>query len=118
MARIVGYADAELDPIDFSIAPHKATKKVLARTGMSLGQMDYFEYNEAFSSVCLASMKLLDIGEDKVNVHGGAVAMGHPLGMSGARILQSLLTVLKLRGGKYGLAGICNGGGGSTTMIV
>ena len=85
---------------------------------MNIGQIDWFEYNEAFSSVCIANMKLLDIADSKVNVHGGAVAMGHPIGMSGARILQSLLTVLKVRGGKYGLAGICNGGGGSTAMIV
>ena len=85
---------------------------------MSIGQIDYFEYNEAFSVVCLANMKLLDIGGDKVNVHGGAVAMGHPIGASGARIVQSLLTVLRLNGGKYGLAGICNGGGGSTAMVV
>lgn len=118
MARIVNYADAELDPVDFSIAPHKSTKKVLQRAGMSIGQMDYFEFNEAFSSVCLANMKLLDISEDKVNVHGGAVAMGHPIGMSGARILQSLLTVMRHRGGKHGLVSICNGGGGSTAMIV
>lgn len=118
MARIVSYADAELDPIDFSIAPHKATNKVLSRAGLSLGQIDWFEYNEAFSVVCLANMKLLDIPSDKVNVHGGAVAMGHPIGVSGARIIQSLLTVLRLRGGKYGLAGICNGGGGSTAMII
>ena len=85
---------------------------------MSIGQIDWFEYNEAFSSVCIANMKLLDISDSKVNVHGGAVAMGHPIGMSGARILQSLLTVLKVRGGKYGLAGVCNGGGGATAMIV
>ena len=91
MARIVSYADAELDPVDFSIAPHKATKKVLERAGMSLGQIDYFEYNEAFSVVCLANMKLLDISADKVNVNGGAVAMGHPIGMSGARIIQSTI---------------------------
>lgn len=118
LARIVDYADAELDPIDFSIAPHKATKKVLARAGLSLGQIDFFEFNEAFSAVCLANMKLLDIGDERLNVHGGAVAMGHPIGMSGARIVQSLLTVLKARGGKYGLAAICNGGGGSTAMII
>ena len=118
LARIVSYSDAELDPIDFSIAPHKATKKVLSRAGMSIGQIDWFEYNEAFSSVCLANMKLLDISDAKVNVHGGAVAMGHPIGMSAARILQSLMTVMKSRGGKYGLAGVCNGGGGATAMVI
>ena len=114
----MGWADAEIEPVDFSISPHYATKKVLARAGLSIGQIDYFEYNEAFSVVCLANMKLLDIGGDKVNVHGGAVSMGHPIGASGARIVQSLLTVLRHRGGKYGLAGICNGGGGSTAVVV
>lgn len=114
----MAYADAELDPIDFSIAPQKAVKKVLARAGLSIGQIDLFEFNEAFAVVCLANMKLLDIGDDKVNLHGGAVAMGHPIGVSGARLIQSLLTLFKARGEKYGLAGICNGGGGSTSMII
>jgi acetyl-CoA C-acetyltransferase len=118
LARIVSYADAEIEPVDFAIAPHYSTKKALARAGLSIGNIDYFEFNEAFSVVCLANMKLLDITEDKVNVHGGAVAMGHPIGMSGARIVQRLLTVFKQRGGKYGLAAICNGGGGSTAMII
>ncbi len=118
LARIVDYADAELDPIDFSIAPHKATKKVLAQSGLSIGQIDFFEFNEAFSVVALANMKLLDLTEEKVNVHGGAVSMGHPVGMSGSRILQSLLTIFKSRGGKYGLAAICNGGGGASAMIL
>lgn len=118
LARIVGYADAEIEPIDFSIAPNYSTKKVLAKTGLSIGQIDYFEYNEAFSVVCLANRALLDIPDEKINVHGGAVAMGHPIGSSGARIVQSLLTVFKQRGGKYGLAAICNGGGGSTAMVI
>lgn len=118
MARIVNYADAEIEPVDFSIAPQYSTKKVLSKAGLKISDIDYFEYNEAFSVVALANMKLLDIGEDRVNVHGGAVAMGHPIGMSGARIIQSLLTVMKNKGGKYGLAAICNGGGGSTAMII
>lgn len=90
----------------------------MARTGLNINQIDYFEYNEAFSVVCIANRALLDIPAEKINVHGGAVAMGHPIGASGARIVQSLLTVFKARGGKYGLAGICNGGGGSTAMII
>lgn len=85
---------------------------------MTIGNIDYFEFNEAFSVVPIVNMKLLDIGEDKVNVHGGAVAMGHPIGCSGARIVQSLMTVLKQKKGKYGLAAICNGGGGSSAMII
>ena len=118
LARIVNYADAEIEPVDFSIAPQYSTKKVLSKAGMKVSDIDYFEFNEAFSVVALANMKLLDIGEEKINVHGGAVAMGHPIGMSGARLVQSLLTVMRNRGGKYGLAAICNGGGGSTAMII
>ncbi len=114
----MNYADAEIEPVDFSIAPQYSTKKVLQKAGLKISDIDYFEFNEAFSVVALANMKLLDIGEDQVNIHGGAVAMGHPIGMSGARIIQSLLTVMKNRGGKYGLAAICNGGGGSTAMII
>lgn len=90
----------------------------MSKAGLKISDIDYFEYNEAFAVVALANMKLLDIGEDRVNVHGGAVAMGHPIGMSGARLIQSLLTTMKHRGGKYGLAAICNGGGGSTAMII
>ena len=85
---------------------------------MKTENIDFFEFNEAFSVVALANMKLLDISVDKVNVNGGAVAMGHPIGMSGARILRALLTAFKNNGGKYGLAGICNGGGGSTAMVI
>jgi len=118
LARIVSYADAEIEPVDFAIAPHYSTKKVLARAGLTIGNIDYFEFNEAFSVVLLANQKLLDIGDEKVNVYGGAVAMGHPIGMSGARLIQSLLTTFKHKGGKYGLAAICNGGGGSTAMII
>lgn len=118
LARIIGYADAEIEPVDFSIAPNYSTKKALARTGLSIGQIDFFEFNEAFSVVCLANRALLDIPDEKINVHGGAVAMGHPIGMSGARIVQSLLTTFKHRGGKYGLAAICNGGGGSTALVI
>lgn len=85
---------------------------------MKVNQIDYFEFNEAFSVTVLANMKLLDIGLDKVNLNGGAVALGHPIGMSGARIIMSLLNVLKEKKGKYGIAGICNGGGGATSIIV
>lgn len=90
----------------------------MQRAGLSISDIDYFEFNEAFSVVPLVNMKLLDIAQEKVNVYGGAVAMGHPIGCSGARIVQSLITVLKHKKGKYGLAAICNGGGGSTAMII
>lgn len=118
LAKIVAYADAEIEPVDFSIAPHYATKNVLTKAGLKIENIDYFEYNEAFSVVVLANSKLLDISPEKVNIFGGAVALGHPIGMSGARIVQSLLSAFRKKGGKYGLAGICNGGGGSTTMII
>ncbi|MCL4123049.1 UNVERIFIED_CONTAM: hypothetical protein GTU68_000189 [Idotea baltica] len=118
LGRIVNYADHELEPIDFSIAPHYAAKKVVQKAGLKLENIDLFEFNEAFSVVALANMKLLDISNEKTNIYGGAVALGHPIGASGARILQTVLTGLKNKGGKYGLAGICNGGGGSTAVIV
>lgn len=118
LARIVGSADAEIEPVDFSIAPNYSTKKVLEKTGLTIGAIDFFEFNEAFSVVCIANQSLLEIPSNKLNVHGGAVAMGHPIGMSGARLILSLLTTFKHKKGKYGLASICNGGGGSTAMII
>lgn len=118
LAKIVAYADAEIEPIDFSIAPNYSTKKVLAKAGLGIESIDYFEFNEAFSVVSLANMKLLDISDQKVNIFGGAVALGHPIGMSGARIIQSLLSAFRTKGGKYGLAAICNGGGGSSAIII
>ena len=118
LARIVSYADHELEPIDFSIAPNYAARKAIEKSGLKIENIDFFEFNEAFSVVALANMKLLDISPEKVNVNGGAVALGHPIGMSGARLLRALLTAFKKNGGKYGLAGICNGGGGSTSMII
>lgn len=118
LGRIISYADAEVDPIDFCIAPHYASKKALMYSGLQLQNIDYFEYNEAFAATILANLKLMDIPLDRVNVNGGAVALGHPIGMSGARIILSLLTVLHQNKGRYGLAGICNGGGGASSIIV
>lgn len=118
LAKIINYADVEIEPIDFSIAPHYSTKKVLKKAGLAIEEIDHFEFNEAFSVVCLANMKLLDISDKKTNIYGGAVALGHPIGASGARIVQSLLTAFRNKGGKYGLAAICNGGGGSTAIII
>lgn len=85
---------------------------------MNVSNVDYHEINEAFSTVPLANMKLLDINPDKVNVHGGAVALGHPLGMSGARIILSLINVLKTKNGTIGMASICNGGGGASAIMI
>jgi acetyl-CoA C-acetyltransferase len=90
----------------------------LTKTKLSLKDIDYHEINEAFAAVVLANIKLLDLDPSKVNVHGGAVALGHPLGMSGARLIISLLNVLRTKNGRYGMASICNGGGGASAMII
>lgn len=118
IGRIVAYADAEQEPLWFTTTPVLATKKVLEKAGLSIGDIDYFEVNEAFSVVALAYIKMLGVDPSKVNVWGGAVAIGHPLGASGARILTTLIHVLQERKGRYGLATICNGGGGATALIV
>ncbi|MCE7060907.1 acetyl-CoA C-acyltransferase [Dyadobacter sp. CY343] len=118
VARIVAYADAEQDPAWFTTTPVLATKKVLKKAGLAISDIDYFEVNEAFAVVALAYIKMLDLDIDRVNVFGGAVSLGHPLGASGARIITTLLSVLKQRNGRYGLAAICNGGGGASAVIV
>lgn len=116
LARIVAFADASVDPIDFPIAPAFAIPKVLKAAGISKDQVDMWEINEAFSAVVLANIKMLDIDPAKVNIHGGAVSVGHPLGMSGARIVNTM--ALHLQPGQYGLAAICNGGGGASALLV
>ncbi|KAL5365761.1 acetyl-CoA acetyltransferase [Aspergillus floccosus] len=118
VAKILGWGDAAHQPSKFTTAPALAIPKALKHAGVSQDSVDAFEINEAFSVVALANMKLLGISEDKVNLHGGAVAIGHPIGASGARILTTLLGVLKAKKGKIGCVGICNGGGGASAMIV
>ena len=118
LARIRGYADAAQEPKWFTTAPAKALPKALDRAGLSISDVDYFEFNEAFSVVGLANMKLLGLSDSNVNVNGGAVSLGHPLGCSGARILITLLNVLQQNNGKIGAAAICNGGGGASAIIV
>lgn len=118
IARIVSYADAAQAPEFFTTAPSLAVPKALAKAGITKDDVDCFEVNEAFSVVALANMKLMDLPADKVNVLGGSVAIGHPLGASGARILVTLLTALKVCNGKIGVAGICNGGGGASSLVV
>jgi len=118
IAKIRGWADAAKAPSKFTTAPSLAIPKALKHAGVSQEDIDAFEINEAFSVVALANIKLLGLSEDKVNLHGGAVAIGHPLGASGARILATLLGVLKAKGGKLGCAGICNGGGGASALVV
>ncbi|MBK6564826.1 MAG: thiolase family protein [Saprospiraceae bacterium] len=118
VARIVAYADAAQDPEWFTTAPVLAAKKALERAGLSLSDIDYFEVNEAFSVVALAFIQQMNLTQNNVNVNGGAVSLGHPLGCSGARILCTLQNILKQNKGKYGLAAICNGGGGASAMII
>ncbi|MGB4456045.1 MAG: acetyl-CoA C-acyltransferase [Flavobacteriaceae bacterium] len=118
LATIKGYADAALEPEWFTIAPAKALPKALSKAGMQQSEIDFFEFNEAFSVVGLANMKLLNIPDNKVNIHGGAVSLGHPLGCSGARIVVTLLHVLAQEKARYGAAAICNGGGGATALVI
>ncbi|ASV31464.1 acetyl-CoA C-acyltransferase [Maribacter cobaltidurans] len=118
LARIKSYADAAQEPKWFTTAPAKALPKALNKASLNIEDVDFFEFNEAFSVVGLANMKILGLTDDKVNVHGGAVSLGHPLGCSGARILVTLLNVLEQKNGKIGAAAICNGGGGASSMIL
>lgn len=118
MAKIIGYADAAQAPEWFTTAPSLAIPKALKQANLSIGDIDYFEINEAYAAVALANQQLLELDSAKVNVYGGAVAMGHPLGASGARILCTLISVLRQEGGKYGVAAICNGGGGASAMVL
>lgn len=118
IAKIRGWGDAAHNPSEFTTAPSVAMPKALKHAGLEISAVDAFEINEAFSVVALANMKLCDISEDKVNLHGGAVALGHPLGCSGARIVATLIGVLRQKGGKIGAAGICNGGGGASAIVI
>ncbi|MGB5229167.1 MAG: acetyl-CoA C-acyltransferase [Eudoraea sp.] len=118
IATIKSYADAAQEPKWFTTAPAKALPKALAKAGISIDDVDYFEFNEAFAVVGLANMKLLKLNDSNVNVNGGAVSLGHPLGCSGARIVITLLSVLKQNDGKVGAAAICNGGGGASAIIL
>lgn len=118
LARIRGYADAEQAPIDFPTAPAKAVPVALARAGVTAADCQFHEINEAFSVVVLANMARLGLLVDTVNVLGGAVSLGHPIGASGARILVTLLNVLTQRDGTLGTASICNGGGGGSAVVL
>lgn len=118
IARIVAYADAQQAPEWFTTAPAKAIPLALQRANLTIDHVDYFEINEAFSVVSLANNKLLHLAPAKVNVYGGAVSLGHPLGASGARIVVTLLNVLQQNSGKIGVAGICNGGGGASALVI
>ncbi|HQS24478.1 MAG TPA: acetyl-CoA C-acyltransferase [Sediminibacterium sp.] len=118
LAIIKSYADAEQAPEWFTTTPSLAIPKAVAKAGLSMGDIDFVELNEAFSVVGIANTQKLGLSPAKVNVHGGAVSIGHPLGCSGARIIVTLINVLKQQGGKIGAAGICNGGGGASAMVI
>ena len=118
IAKIVSYADAAHEPKWFTTAPAKALPKALDKANITVDNVDFFELNEAFSAVGLANIKLLNLDLEKVNVNGGAVSLGHPLGMSGARIIMSLISVLEQNNGAIGAAAICNGGGGASAIVI
>jgi len=118
IAKLIGYGDAAHEPEWFTTAPVKAIPKAIAKAGLKADDIDYYEINEAFSVVSLAAIKELGLDEAKVNVNGGGVSLGHPLGASGARIIVTLINVLKQNGGKYGVASLCNGGGGASAVTV
>jgi len=118
LAIIKSYADAAQEPKWFTTAPAKALPKAIAKANIKLSDIDYFEFNEAFSVVGLANMKILGLNDNNVNVNGGAVSLGHPLGCSGARILVTLINVLHQNNAKLGAAAICNGGGGASAMVL
>ncbi|MBC8156441.1 MAG: acetyl-CoA C-acyltransferase [Bacteroidetes bacterium] len=118
LARIVAYADAEQEPQWFTTAPIKAVPKALQRAGLTTADVDFYEINEAFAVVPLAFSQALEVPQEKLNVFGGAVSIGHPLGASGARIVTTLTNVLHQRSGRFGVAGICNGGGGASAIVL
>jgi len=118
IAKLVSYADAAQSPEWFTTAPSLAVPKALEKAGMAIGDIDFWELNQAFSVVGIANTKILGLNPAKVDVNGGAVALGHPLGNSGSRIIVTLINVLKQNNGRYGGAAICNGGGGASAMII
>lgn len=118
LAKIIGWGDAAQQPSKFTTAPSLAIPKALKHAGIEASQVDAYEINEAFSVVALANMKILGLDAAKVNINGGAVAIGHPLGCSGARIVATLINVLREQKGKIGVAAICNGGGGASALVI
>ena len=118
IGKIIGYADAEQAPVEFTTTPSIAVPKAVKKAGLEMKDISYFELNEAFSVVGIENTRRMKLDPAKVNVNGGAVSIGHPLGASGARIIVTLLNVLKQNNAKYGAAGICNGGGGASAMVI
>ena len=118
LAKILGWADASKTPSEFTTAPALAIPKALKHAKINASDVEYYEINEAFSVVALANVKILGLDSSKVNIHGGSVAIGHPLGCSGARIVTTLVNVLREKKAKIGVAGICNGGGGASALVI
>jgi acetyl-CoA C-acetyltransferase len=118
LAKILAFADAQQAPEWFTTTPGKAMPKAIEAAGLSISDIDYFEINEAFAVVALANMKDMGISHDKTNIYGGGVSIGHPIGSSGARITITLLSALQNNNAKYGCAGICNGGGGASAIVI
>jgi len=118
LARIVAYADGSSAPIDFAVAPAVACQRALDIAGLKIKDIDFHEINEAFATVPIANSVLLGIDPERINIFGGAVSLGHPLGMSGNRIILTLINVLRKNNAKYGMASICNGGGGASAIII
>ena len=118
LATVRGFGDAAVQPEHFTDAPAAAVPLALEHAKIAMDAVDYFEINEAFAAVAIANMRLLKLDPAKVNVYGGAVAIGHPLGCSGARIVCTLLSVLRQEGGKCGVAAVCNGGGGASALVL
>ena len=118
LAKIIGFADASQDPKWFTTSPALAIEKILSKTSYSISDIDLFEINEAYANVPLANAEILNIDIDKININGGAIALGHPLGASGARILTTLIYALINNKKKLGIAAICNGGGGASAMLI
>jgi acetyl-CoA C-acetyltransferase len=118
LAKIISYADAEQAPEWFTTTPSIAVPKAVAKAGLQMSDINYWELNEAFAVVGIENTKRMKLDPSKVNVHGGAVSIGHPLGCSGARIIVTLMHILKQNNAKYGAAGICNGGGGASAMVI
>jgi acetyl-CoA C-acetyltransferase len=118
LAKILGFADAQQAPEWFTTTPSKAIPLALQKANIDIKDVDFFEINEAFAVVSIANNQKLNLKENQVNVNGGAVSLGHPLGASGARIVVTLLSVLEQNNGKIGVAGICNGGGGASALVI
>jgi len=118
IAKIIGYSETALTPDQFTLAPIEATIDLLNSTGIAIEEVDLFEVNEAFAMVPLAFAEVLNVGLDKINVNGGAVSLGHPIGCSGTRIVVTLIHALRARKQRYGIAAICNGGGGASAILI